>query len=238
VIAALAEPLAWARVAVELVRWEAGFEFPDFRIDHELVSLRGTDGYPALGGRIVSDRGLDIDVSAFDTEFSEAHVAHSTALHGRRRTGDTYLTGPLARWANNRDLVPAEVDALAVELGVPAVEQNPFRSIVIRGLEVLIAIIEAEEIVAAYSEPDAASVLVTPVAGVGWGATEAPRGVLVHRYETDASGTILDARIIPPTGRTNRRSKPTFGVSSKTTLPVTGLMTHSNPTTSRSTDVR
>ena len=202
VIAALAEPLAWAhRVAIDLVRWVAGFEFPDLRIDHELVSLRGADGYPVLGGRIVSDRGLDIDVSAFDTEFSEAHVAHSTALHGRRRTGDTYLTGPLARWANNRDLVPAEVDALADELGVPAVERNPFRSIVIRGLEVLIAIIEAEEIVADYSEPDAASVPVTPAAGVGWGATEAPRGVLVHRYETDPSGMILDARIIPPTAQ-------------------------------------
>ena len=154
-----------------------------------------------LGGRIISDRGLDIDFSAFDTEFSEAHVAHSTALHGRRRTGDTYLTGPLARWANNRDRVPVEVDALADDLGVPAVERNPFRSIVVRGLEVLIAIIEAEKIVAAYREPESASVPVTPAAGVGWGATEAPRGVLVHRYETDPSGTILDARIIPPTAQ-------------------------------------
>lgn len=202
VIAALAEPLAWAhRAAVDLVRWVAGFEFPDIRIDHELVSLRCPDGYPILGGRIVSDRGLDIDVSAFDSEFSETHVAHSTALHGHRRTGDTYLTGPLARWANNRDRVPAEVDALADELGVPSVERNPFRSIVIRGLEVLTAIIAAEEIVADYVEPATPSVTVTPAAGVGWGATEAPRGMLVHRYETDAAGTILDARIVPPTAQ-------------------------------------
>ena len=202
VIAALAEPLAWAhRTAVDLVRWVAGFDFPELRIDHELVSLRSTEGYPVLGGRIVSDRGLDIDVDAFDSEFSEAHVAHSTALHGRRRTGDTYLTGPLARWANNRDRVPPEVDALAGELGVPVVERNPFRSIVIRGLEVLMAIIEAEAIVAAYREPDRASFPVAPTAGVGWGATEAPRGMLVHRYETDAVGTILDARIIPPTSQ-------------------------------------
>ena len=122
-------------------------------------------------------------------------------MHGRRRTGDTYLTGPLARWANNRDRVPAEVDALADELGVPTVERNPFRSIVIRGLEVLTAIIAAEEIVAGYAEPASASVPVVPAAGVGWGATEAPRGMLVHRYETDATGTILDARIVPPTSQ-------------------------------------
>jgi coenzyme F420-reducing hydrogenase alpha subunit len=202
VIAALAEPLAWAhQAAVDMVRWVAGFDFPDLRIDHEFVSLRSEDGYPVLGGRIVSDRGLDIDVSDFDAEFSEDHVAHSTALHGRRRTGDTYLTGPLARWANNRDRVPPEVDALAIELRVPAVERNPFRSIVIRGLEVLVAVIEAQAMVAAYREPDPASVPVTPTAGVGWGVTEAPRGTLVHRYETDDAGTILDARIIPPTSQ-------------------------------------
>ena len=97
--------------------------------------------------------------------------------------------------------MPPEVDALATELGVPAVERNPFRSIVIRALEVLLAVIEAEAIVAAYREPDPASVPVVPAAGVGWGATEAPRGMLVHRYETDAAGTILDARIIPPTSQ-------------------------------------
>ncbi len=201
-IAALAEPLEWAHgAAVDLVRWVAGFDFPELEVDHELVSLRGVDCYPVLGRRIVSDRGLDLDVTEFDREFSEEHVAHSTALHGRRRTGDIYLTGPLARWANNRDLVPTEVDALAIELGVATVERNPFRSIVIRALEVLIAVIQAEEIVAAYAEPEPSAVDVIPSAGVGWGVTEAPRGILVHRYETDAAGTILDARIIPPTAQ-------------------------------------
>ena len=149
----------------------------------------------------MSDRGLDIDVADFDREFGEDHVAHSTALHGRRRTGDTYLTGPLARWANNRDLVPSEVDELAIELGVPDVERNPFRSIVIRGLEVLTAVVQAQEVVAAYVEPDTSSIEVQPTAGVGWGVSEAPRGILVHRYETDATGTIVDARIIPPTSQ-------------------------------------
>lgn len=202
VIAGLVEPLEWAHgAAVDLVRWVAGFDFPDLRVDHELVSLRGTDGYPVLGGRIVSDRGLDIDVADFDREFGEEHVAHSTALHGRRRTGDTYLTGPLARWANNRDLVPSEVDALATELGVGAIERNPFRSIVIRALEVLIATVEAQEVVAGYVEPATSSIDVIPTAGVGWGVSEAPRGILVHRYETDETGTILDARIVPPTSQ-------------------------------------
>ncbi len=201
-IAKLVEPLAWAHdAAVDLVRWVNGFAFPDLRVDHELVSLRHPTEYAVLDGRIVSDRGLDIDVRDFDTEFSEEHVEHSTALHGRRRSGEVYLTGPLARWANNRDRVPAEVDALAQELDVPDVERNPFRSIIVRSLEVLIAVIEAQQIVARYVEPELSSMAVTPIAGVGWGASEAPRGVLVHRYETDADGRIVDARIVPPTAQ-------------------------------------
>jgi len=199
---ALVQPLAWAYdVAVELVKWTAGFDFPDMQVDHEFVSLRHPDEYAVLDGRIVSDRGLDIAVGEFDAEFVEEHIAHSTALHGRRRSGDAYLTGPLARWANNRDRVPDAVDALAVDLGVPRVERNPFRSIVIRSLEVLLAIVEAQGIIDGYVEPDLAAMPVPPTAGVGWGATEAPRGVLLHRYETDAAGAVLDARIVPPTAQ-------------------------------------
>ena len=201
-IAALAAPLAAAHeTAIELAHWVAGFDFPDLEVDHELVSLRHPTEYPVLGDRLVSDRGLGIGIEEFDAEFHEEHVAHSTALHGRRRTGATYLTGPLARWANNRDRVPPEVDALAVRLGAPDVERNPFRSIVIRALEVLLAVIEAETIVAEYLEPTASSIEATPAAGVGWGASEAPRGVLLHRYRTESDGTIADARIIPPTAQ-------------------------------------
>ena len=38
-------------------------------------------------------------------------------------------------------------------------------------------------------------------AGVGYGWTEAPRGMLWHRYECDADGSITSARIVPPTSQ-------------------------------------
>jgi sulfhydrogenase subunit alpha len=201
-LATLVEPLEWARqAAIELARWVAGFDFPDLAVTHELVSLRHPTEYPMLDGRVVSDRGLDIDPEAFDEVFVEEHVAHSTALHGRRRDGSIYLTGPLARWANNQDRLPSSVAELAAELGVSGVERNPFRSIIVRSLEVLIAVEQAQQIIAGYLRPDQASVDVAPRAGVGWGASEAPRGVLFHRYATDADGIITDARIIPPTAQ-------------------------------------
>ena len=198
----LVDRLAWAKeAAIDLVRWTAGFEFPEHRIDHEFVSLRHPTEYAVLDGRIVSDRGLDLDASEFDDEFVEHHVAHSTALHGRRRDGQAYLTGPLARWSNNHDRLPADVVTLADEVGVGAVERNPFRSIVVRALEVLTQVMVAQDIVAAYRRPATSALDVPPRAGIGWGVSEAPRGVLYHRYETDANGTILDARIVPPTAQ-------------------------------------
>ena len=97
--------------------------------------------------------------------------------------------------------MPDPVRALADEVGVERVVRNPFRSIIVRSLEVFLAVEEAERLVDEYVEPTVAAVPVPPRAGVGWGASEAPRGMLVHRYETDQEGTILDARIVPPTAQ-------------------------------------
>ena len=44
-----------------------------------------------------------------------------------------------------------------------------------------------------------------PVAGTGHGASEAPRGVLYHRYQLDRDGIILDAKIVPPTSQNQKR---------------------------------
>ena len=191
--------------AEELVRWTAGFTFPDLEHDHEFVSLRHPHEYPFNEGRLVSNRGLDVDVADFDRISRETQVAHSTALHSHLIDGPggprRYHVGPLARWANCRDQLPSAVRDLADDVGVPAVERNAFRSVVVRSLEVVYAIGEARRIIADYVEPAVAAVDVVPCAGEAWGCTEAPRGILAHRYRTDTDGTILDARIVPPTAQ-------------------------------------
>ncbi len=201
-LATLTESLRWAReAAIELIRWTATFDFPTLEIGHEFVSLGHPDEYPICEGRIVSDRGLDIDVSSFGDQFDEVQVAHSTALHGRQRGGETYLTGPLARWANNYDRLPQLVRDLAAEVGVGSVERNPFRSILVRGLEVLYAVVESERVIAGYTRPASPFIEVPAQAGTGHGCTEAPRGILYHRYDTDDQGVITSARIVPPTSQ-------------------------------------
>jgi sulfhydrogenase subunit alpha len=198
----LVEPLERAReAALETVRWTAGFDFPEREVECELVALTDPTGYAIERGRIVSDRGLGISVPEYDEHFEEEHVERSTALHSRLRERGTYLCGPLARFAlNGSQLSPLALEA-AREAGVEPPCRDPFRSIVVRSVELVYACDEALRLIAAYEKPDAPFVEVPPRAGVGYGATEAPRGLLYHRYRLDGDGTILDAKIVPPTSQ-------------------------------------
>jgi len=200
--APVVESLARARdIAVGLVRWVASFPFPDFEQDYEFVALRHPDEYPFNEGRLVSSKDIDIDIADFEMEFEERHVAHSTALHSLLKRRGAYLVGPLARYALNFDRLPASVQALAYEAGLDSVCRNPFKSIIVRGLEIVFACEEALRLIAAYEPPDPAAVPIEPRAGSGFGCTEAPRGICWHRYDFQTDGTIERARIVPPTSQ-------------------------------------
>jgi sulfhydrogenase subunit alpha len=199
----LVEPLERAReIALAAVRLTASLEFPDYEQDIELVALAEPGAYPIDGGpHIISSAGLDITLPEYPANFVERHVPWSHALHSQRIDGGSYLVGPLARFATSyAELSPLAREA-AAEVGLSAPERNPFRSIVVRSVELVHAVDEALALIAAYEEPDASAIAVEPRAGVGHGASEAPRGLLYHRYEIDADGTILDATIIPPTSQ-------------------------------------
>ena len=200
--APLVERLKWAReAALETLRWVSTFDFPERNRNYEFVSLRHPNEYPLNEGRIVSNRGLDIDKDHYDENFEEIHVEHSTALHSRRRGAGSYLVGPLARYNLNFDRLSPLSQQAAREAGLGATCTNPYRSIQVRAVEAIYACDEALRIIDAYSEPDQASVPLVPRAGIGFGATEAPRGLIWHRYRIEEDGTIAEARIVPPTSQ-------------------------------------
>jgi coenzyme F420-reducing hydrogenase alpha subunit len=198
----MVDPLERAREAAhETVRWTAGFDFPERAVECTLVALSAPGTYAIERGRIVSDQSLDIAVGGYDEHFVEEHVERSNALHSRTREGASYLCGPLARFALGGDRLSPRVLDAAREAGVDRPCRDAFRSIVVRSLELLYACDEALRLIDSYEEPEAPFVPVEPVAGVGFGATEAPRGLLYHRYRIDGDGTILDAKIVPPTSQ-------------------------------------
>jgi coenzyme F420-reducing hydrogenase alpha subunit len=201
-LAALVEPLQRALdAATETVRWTAGFDFPQREVECELVALSHPEDYAIERGRIRSDRGLDITIPEYTEHFEEEHVERSTALHSHLRERGTYLCGPLARYSLNRAQLSPLALELAREAGLGETCRNPFRSIVVRSVELVYACDEALRLIDAYEEPELSAVEVPPRAGCGHGASEAPRGMLYHRYRVGAAGTILEAQIVPPTSQ-------------------------------------
>ncbi len=201
----LVDPLERAREhALETVRWVSTFDVPDFVQDYEFVALRHPLEYPFNEGRLVSNKGLDIAVREYDAHFTEEHVAHSNALHSVLDGRPSYLVGPMARYSLNFDRLPPHVQQAARDANLSPICRNPFQSIVVRAIEVLYAVDEALRIIAAYQPPPHAAVGAEPREGTGFGCTEAPRGILFHRYRLNADGTIADAKIVPPTSQNQK----------------------------------
>lgn len=189
--------------AESLLRWTLDLPVPEFLQATEWVALRQPGEYPFNEGRLVSNRGLDIDKADFLGEFAELHVPHSTALHCLHR-GQPYLVGPLARVKLNFSSLTSRVQSILLGSTIDwhdTTHCNMYHSMIARAAEILYALEEAVRLLDAYTFPAAPSVEVTPRSGVGYGCTEAPRGLLWHRYETDAAGNILQAQIVPPTSQ-------------------------------------
>jgi coenzyme F420-reducing hydrogenase alpha subunit len=103
-------------------------------------------------------------------------------------------------WISSHTLPPAARRA-AADAGLGPASRNPFRSIVVRAVEVVCAVEEALRLIEAYEPPTKAPVPVPPRPGVGHGVTEAPRGLLYHRYELDDAGLVRSATVVPPTAQ-------------------------------------
>ncbi len=198
----LVEDLVWAKdAAAALVSWTASLPMPQLEQDYELVSLSHPDEYPLCQGRMVSSKGIDIDISEYLDVFEEIHVERSNALQSVIKGRGAYLVGPLARYSLNYEKLTPDARKAAEGAGLGETCFNPFQSIVVRAVETVYAVDEALRIIDAYEMPDEPAVLYEVKAGVGHGASEAPRGTLYHRYEVGSDGRIIDAHIMPPTAQ-------------------------------------
>jgi coenzyme F420-reducing hydrogenase alpha subunit len=191
-------------LGLDLVKWALSLPLPDAHEDFVSVALQHPHEYPMNEGQIVSSNGLNILAPAFEDHFEEFQLPHSTALHSTF-AGRPYLVGPLARMNLNLDCLPAEIQPLLADAGIQFPSQNMFHSIIARCIEVYYCMLEAIQIMKAYALPSQSRVPLTPKAGVGFGCTEAPRGLLWHRYEFDEKGLVTDSKIVPPTSQNQAR---------------------------------
>ena len=202
-VAALRPALEAAVAQAEAtVRFVATLDAPDFEREPRLVALRHPTEYPFNDGRIVSSDGLDLPPGGWETTFDEEHVPWSHALQAHIQGGGRYLLGPAARVSLDPGQLHPRAKALLLETGLAgAIRRNPNWSIAARAIELVHATSEALEIADAYSPPDRPFEPWTASPGVAAWSTEAPRGLLFHRYDIDERGLIAHARIVPPTSQ-------------------------------------
>jgi sulfhydrogenase subunit alpha len=186
--------------ALYTVQTVAEFDFPDVEFDHDLLALTDPNRYAIENGAITRSAGAAFAVAEFGDHVVESQVPHSTALHATL-DGSRYLTGPLARYSLNSAALSPIARQAAADAGLGNECRNPFRSIVVRAVEVVYAIEEALRIIAEYKRPQRPFVEVPARAGIGHGVSEAPRGLLYHHYEIDGDGIIRAVTIVPPTSQ-------------------------------------
>ncbi len=190
---------------VEALHWMAKLDFPEFEEDYEFAALYHPDEYAILEGQIRSSKGLLAPVSAFEEIFEEIQVPYSNALHWTLRGGGSYMVGPLARFNLNFPQLAPLAREVATSIGLVPPVRNPFKSILCRGVEILHACEEALHLIERYEPPERPQEAVAIQAGTGYGASEAPRGILYHRYQINSQGLIEDAKIVTPTAQNQRR---------------------------------
>lgn len=206
-LSALVPKLEWALGAAwETLQFVSKLDIPDFDVEYEFVALSHPREYAMNEGHVVSSSGIDIGVSEFEQMFLEEHVPNSTALHSvRSETGSSYFVGPLARLNLNRNHLSPMAQSAANECGIKWPCRNPYAGIVARAVELIHACDEAVHIIRSYSEPHVTHIDFSPRSAEGCAATEAPRGLLYHRYRINDQGLVQFAKIVPPTAQNYRR---------------------------------
>jgi coenzyme F420-reducing hydrogenase alpha subunit len=195
----LHEALRLARATVDVA---LGLKPPEFEREPRLVALHHPAEYPFNEGRIVSNDGLNLPAQGWGEAFHEIQVPWSNALQARGSDGLPYLLGPAARIAlDHGQLHPLAREALDASGALESIRTNPYRSIVARAIELVHVTAEAIEIADGYEPPAEPAVAWQPRPGTAAWATEAPRGLLFHRYEVGDDGKVAAATIIPPTSQ-------------------------------------
>lgn len=199
---ALLSDLEWGlNAALDTVKLALTFPYPDLEIDYEFVALHHPDEYGVIEGEVWSSNGRKLSIAEYENGYIEEHVQHSNALHSHTVDHNTYLVGPLARLnLNHEQLMPNAKKALEEsEIQLPL--KNPYKSLIARAIELVHFYEEAIQLINDYKPSGPAHVELKLKAGEGAGATEAPRGLLYHRYKIDANGLVQFAKITPPTAQ-------------------------------------
>jgi len=187
---------------VELAHFMSHLKFPKFKHKTEYICLHSAKEYGYYGGRVISTEGLKTTPETFMRTVEEIQ-SDDDYVKRTHHQGHTYFVGALPRINNNwRQLNPIAKTAFK-HLKAKMPITNTFLNVFCQGVEMIHFIEEAQKLMKKYLTMKHAKPMVkySVKAGKGVGAIEAPRGILLHFYETDKYGILKNVNIITPTAQ-------------------------------------
>lgn len=188
--------------ALETLLMVSGLKYPEFENEGQYAALSDGNSYAVNRGEIVSNLGLRAKEDDYGLHFEESEVPYSnakrTVLKGSSENPLPLVVGAISRLNVNFGALHAEAKEAAGRAGLIPPFKNPFMNNFAQAVEIVHAVWEMTELLDGLS---GGICLYEVKAKEGFGAavTEAPRGLLYHRYETDGRGNIRKADIVTPT---------------------------------------
>lgn len=189
-------------------------KLPAFNRPTEYVALVQPGTYPLYRGQIGStDTPTPVDVQQWETVTNEYVSPHSTAKWCQWHR-DSYAVGALARFNLNADNLLPMAAQTARSFGLVKGCCNPYMNSVVQVVECVQTVEHSLQLIDEMLTQGVRqeTFKVTPRAGVGAGAVEAPRGILFHRYTFDNRGRCESANICIPTGQNHGNIQKDFEV--------------------------
>ena len=186
--------------AIETLKLFLSLDYPDVHREVEHVCVYQKDALTILDGVIVSDEGLHVTPEKYAGLIEEYIVPYSNAKFAGRE-GKEYMLGALARMSNSWEHVAADLRALVKGSKHQFPSKNPFHNLIAQAVELAHWVDVAGGILDSLDLHPEPVQEVRPRAGVGYGATEAPRGLLFHEYRFDDDGVCTSCRIMTPTSQ-------------------------------------
>lgn len=187
---------------------------PAFERETEYVSLvsdKQESSYPFYHGQIGSTDGYTMPVDNWESVANEYVVAQSTAKWAKWHR-DSYAVGALARFNNNAEHLSPLGKKVADMFGLKKGSCSPFMNNIAQLVEsahvVEMSIEMIDELLTKGLKAEKVSV--TPKAGKGHAAVEAPRGILFHSYEFDDNGNCVWGNMCIPTNQNHANMQLDF----------------------------
>jgi len=186
------------KAALDAMELFANLKYPIFEKEREYFALEGAPYF--FGDKAILCEGkVCAPVSDYENYFKEYFKAGSTSEFARTSTGKKHMVGALARIINN--------GAVLSKTSKPYVKKvmenrfSPYTNNLAQAIEIYEGFSRAEEILKNLKIKDEKPVKAKPRKAVGFGAVEAPRGTLFHKYTFDSKGCVTKVNITTPTSQ-------------------------------------